>query len=79
MYPSPHHDLLRAHYQTSVLSAAAEPLDNDDNEDESWGTPGNSIRLLGIWLDGSNQYELHKGTKLVNHQGDLNSIGSSRF
>ena len=37
-YPSPHNDLLAAHFQTSIfasLSAATEPLDdNNDNEDE---------------------------------------------
>ena len=36
MYPGPHHDLLRAHYQTSIfasLSAAVEPLDDDDDEE----------------------------------------------
>jgi hypothetical protein len=37
MFPAPHHDLLRAHFQTSIfasLSAAAEPLDDDEDEDE---------------------------------------------
>ena len=37
MYPVPHHDLLRAHYQTSIfasLSAVAEPLDDDDDDDD---------------------------------------------
>ena len=37
MYPGPHHDLLEAHYQTSIfasLSAAAELLDDDDDEEE---------------------------------------------
>jgi hypothetical protein len=37
MYPSPHHDLLEAHYQTSIfasLSAAVEPLDDDDSDDD---------------------------------------------
>ena len=35
MYPSPHHDLLEAHYQTSIfasLSAAVKLLDDDDDD-----------------------------------------------
>jgi hypothetical protein len=39
MYPPPHDDLLKAHFQTSILaslSATAEPLaDDDDDYDES--------------------------------------------
>jgi len=38
MYPHPHHDLLKAHYQASIftsLSAATEPLhDEDDDTDD---------------------------------------------
>ena len=37
MYPAPHHELLRAHYQTSIfasLSAAAKPLDDDDDDND---------------------------------------------
>ncbi|KAF5375929.1 hypothetical protein D9615_008225 [Tricholomella constricta] len=37
LYPSPHKELLEAHFQTSIftsLSAAAEPSDDDDDDDE---------------------------------------------
>jgi len=42
LYPAPHHDLLGAHYQTSIfasLSAAAEPLDNDDDDSDDEELP----------------------------------------
>ena len=37
MFPDPHHELLKTHFQTSIfasLSAAAEPLDDDNDDDD---------------------------------------------
>jgi len=71
LYPAPHHDLLRAHYQTSIfasLSAAAEPLDDDDddddNDDDDEELPEipstGHYEAIKIWANDPNQYPAGK-------------------
>jgi hypothetical protein len=61
MYPSPHTELLKAHFQTSIfasLSAAAEPLDDDDDDDEPELPEilSNHNEAVRIWADDPNRY-----------------------
>jgi len=64
MYPAPHHDLLKDHYQTSIsasISAAVEPLDDDDGDDdkeeeELLEFSSDHNEAVGIWAGNPNQY-----------------------
>ena len=59
MYPCPHQELLRAHFQTSVfasLSAAAEPLELDDDDEGLPEISSDHNEAVGIWASDSSQY-----------------------
>ena len=61
MYPGPHQELLSAHFQTSVfasLSAAAEPLELDDDDEDDEELPSDHNEAVGIWASDSSQYPL---------------------
>ena len=84
MYPSPHNELLKAHYQASIfasLSAAAEPLDvvvdDDDDEPELPELPSNyDNEAVRIWADDPNQYPPAEW-RLDNEKRDKSSPGVS--
>jgi len=86
MYPSPHQELLRAHFQTSIfasLSAAAEPLDDDDDDDEEEDDELPEIssdhnEAVGIWASDSNRY-LPVELGLVNEERDNSSSWVLKF
>jgi len=76
MYPAPHDELLRAHYQTSIfasLSVPAEPLDDDDDDNDDEDLPEISSdhnEAFGIWVSDSNLY-LPVELRLDNEDRDL--------
>jgi hypothetical protein len=84
-YPSPHPDLLKAHYQTSIfasLTAAAEPLDDDDDEEEEEEEDlpeisSNHNEAVGIWAEDANRYPLvdWRLESLENEERDISSPG----
>jgi hypothetical protein len=77
MYPGPHHDLLKAHYQTSIfasLVAGVEPLDDDDEEEEEKELPEIPSQPVQIWADDTNRYPLGD-RKLDNEEQDNSSPG----
>jgi len=65
MYPGPHHELLKAHFQTSIfasLSAAAEPWDDDDDSDddeELLEIPSDCNEVIRIWASDPNHRRLN--------------------
>jgi hypothetical protein len=83
-YPSPHPDLLKAHYQTSIfasLTAAAEPLDDDDDDDEEEEdlpeNLSNHNEAVGIWAEDANRYPLAdwRLESFENEERDISSPG----
>jgi len=82
MYPGPHHDLLEAHYETSIfasLSAAAEPLDDDDGDDgeeeeELAEISSDRNEAVGIWAGDPDQYPPVEW-RLDNEERDNSSSG----
>jgi hypothetical protein len=83
LYPSPHIELLKAHFQTSIfasLSAAAEPLDEDgDDELELPEIPSNhNNEAVRIWVDDPNRYPPAEW-RLDNEERDKSTAPPSDF
>jgi hypothetical protein len=83
LYPSPHNELLKAHFQTSIfasLSAAAEPLDEDDDDDDEPELPeipsNHDNEAVRVWVDDPNRYPPAEW-RLDNEERDKSTAGVS--
>jgi hypothetical protein len=63
LYPSPHKELIKAHFQTSIftsLSAPVEPLGEDDDDDDELELPelpsSHDNEAVRIWANDPNRY-----------------------